>query len=72
MLNISEFFEKMKLIQEKFMHYVENENNIEELNDSDDQNEFTIAIRSRTKYQFLRLIHFKRKIISKFLLSNIN
>lgn len=48
------------------------ENNIEELNDSDDQNEFTIAIRSRTKYQFLRLIHFKRKIISKFLLSNIN
>lgn len=29
-MNLDEFFEKMKLIQEKFMHYVENENNIEE------------------------------------------
>lgn len=51
---------------------MKSENIIEELDESDDKNEFAIASRGRTKYQFLRIIHFKRNIISNFLLSNIN
>lgn len=51
---------------------MKSENIIEELDESDDKNAFTIASWGQTKYQFLRLIYFKRKIISNFLLSNIN